>query len=261
MTDYTISAVDEALALLLLVSQQPGLGVTELANRSGNTKARSFRLLYTLEQRGFVQREGDSPTYILGHRALYLGVAAQDQVGLVRLARSRLREIGRQCNENVQLRVRDGLETICIARWESTQTLRVHSDAANRRPLHAGASGKILLAYAPDEVREAVLGSSLERFTANTIVQRSKLIQEISRIKEKGYSVSIGETSAGAVAVAAAVFDAHGEMLAALSIAGPESRLNGPQLQFVIDLVVAEARSLSASMGFVLPELPHAAEQ
>ncbi|HTD02390.1 IclR family transcriptional regulator [Undibacterium sp.] len=250
MTDYTVAAVDEAIALLLFVAQNPGLGVTELAERSGNTKARTFRLLYTLEQRGMVHKDGESPTYSLGYKSLYVGVAAQEQVSLVRIAASELRDIGAKCNENVQLRVRDGLETVCVARWESTQAVRVHGNVGNRRPLHAGASGKVLLAFAPEEVRQAVLTSNLVRFTPETITQRSKLTQEIAKIVKLGYSVSISEMSDGAVAVAAPVFDVTGNIVASLSIAGPSSRLTADNLPAFVQLVQDHALRLSASMGF-----------
>ena len=116
MTDYTVAAVDHALALLLLVAHSPGLGVSELAARSGNTKARTFRLLYTLEQRRLVQRRGRTAAYWLDVQALYLGIAAQEQVDLVRLARPYLLNLAAACNENVQIRVRDGLESVCVDR-------------------------------------------------------------------------------------------------------------------------------------------------
>ncbi len=250
MADYTVAAVDEALALMLLVAQNPGLGVTELAERSGNTKARTFRLLYTLEQRGMVHKDPQASLYSLGYKALYLGVAAQEQVGLVRIAGSELREIGAKCNENVQLRVRDGLETVCVARWESTQAVRVHGNVGNRRPLHAGASGKVLLAFAPEEVRQAVLSSTLARYTDETITQRSKLAQELSKIVKLGYAVSIAEMSPGAVAVAAPVRDHTGEVVASLGIAGPASRISDEDVPKLVELALGHAQHLSASMGY-----------
>lgn len=246
--DYTVAAVDEALSLMFLVAQHPGLGVTELAKRSDNTKARTFRLLCTLEQRGLVQRDG-SACYTLGYKVLHLGVAAQEQVSLVRLANAFLREIGHRCNENVQLRVRDGLDSVCVARWESTQAVRVHSDVGNRRPLHAGAASKVLLAFAPEEIRQAVLTGELSRFTPSTIVNRSKLAQELSKIKTQGYAASFGEMSADAVAVGAPVFDVSGMVVAALSVAGPASRISKNNLQTFIDLVTATAAELSRALG------------
>ncbi|AMP02477.1 IclR family transcriptional regulator [Collimonas pratensis] len=250
MADYTVAAVDEALALLLLVAQSPGLGVTELSVRSGNTKARTFRLLYTLEQRGLLHRAGDTPTYHLGYKALYLGVAAQEQVSLVRVARSHLRDIGGICNENVQVRVRDGLEMVCVARWESTQAIRVHTDVGNRRPLYAGASGKVLLAHAPQAVQDAVLAGALTRFTDNTIVDRHALEQELQQVLAQGYAVSFAERSSGAVAIAAPIMDADGAVIASLSVAGPASRINADNLQGFIDLVVQRARDLSLGLGY-----------
>ncbi|MQR02399.1 IclR family transcriptional regulator [Glaciimonas soli] len=250
MTDYTVAAVDEAISLLLLVAQAPGLGVTELAIKSGNTKARTFRLLYTLEQRGLLHRDGIVPTYHLGHKALYLGVAAQEQVGLVRIARSHLRDIGGVCNENVQLRVRDGLESVCVARWESTHAVRVHGEVGNRRPLYAGASSKILLAYAPAAVQEAVLNQPLQHFTNHTITDSSQLAQQIKEISTVGYSTSFGEMSTDAVAIAAPIRDASGNVIAALGISGPASRITTENLQTYITLVVQRARDLSLGMGY-----------
>src|SRR4051794_8660876 len=112
--DYTVDAVDRAMILLFLVAREAGHGVTDLAKRAGITKARAFRLLDTLEQNGLVQREGDGATYRLNYRALSIGAAAQDQLGLSRLAKYNLPSIGARCNESVLIRVRDGFESVCI---------------------------------------------------------------------------------------------------------------------------------------------------
>ncbi|WP_335340176.1 IclR family transcriptional regulator [Collimonas arenae] len=178
-------------------------------------------------------------------------MAAQEQVSLVRVARSHLRDIGGICNENVQVRVRDGLEMVCVARWESTQAIRVHTDVGNRRPLYAGASGKVLLAHAPQSVQQAVLGGTLTRFTDNTIIDRQLLEQELQQVLAQGYAVSYAERSSGAVAIAAPIMDADGEVIAALGIAGPASRITADNLQGFIDLVVQRARDLSLGLGYV----------
>jgi DNA-binding IclR family transcriptional regulator len=249
--DYTVEAVDRAVGLLFLVAQHPGLGVTELAKRSGNTKGRAFRLLDTLEQRGLVQREGDAATYSLGYKALFLGAAAQDQISLPRLAKPHMQEIGEQCNETVLLRILDGLESVCIARWDSSHAVRIHTEIGNRRPLYVGASSKLLLAFAPAELREAVLAADREKFTPNTITSRSKLEAELSRIKLQGYSVSISERTDDTVAVAAPVRGANREVVAALSITGPSPRLSKDNLESLIALVQSGAQRLSLDLGYV----------
>lgn len=233
MTDYTIAAVDEALALLLLVGQSPGLGVTELAVRSGNTKARAFRLLYTLEQRNFVVRREPGPSYYLDVQALYIGVAAQDQIDLVQKGRQHLLALGKSCNENVQLRVRDGMECVCVDHWQSLHPVKSRSGAGSRRRLHAGASCKLLLAFAPPEIRHALLGADLPRYTSSTITQRSRLTQELNRIRIDGFSISEGEITEGISAIAAPVLNAEGEVIAALSLSGPEQRIQPLQQKYV----------------------------
>lgn len=248
--EYTVAAVDEALGLLILVADHPGLGVTELAKRSGNTKARAFRLLCTLEQRGFVQRSGDAATYRLGHKSLLIGLAAREQVSLVHLAEKYMVRLGERFNENVQVRVRDGLHSLCVARWETTHELRIRSDIGHPRPLYAGASGKVLLAYAPEEIRQAVLSSEMERFTPSTIHQRSKLSQDLAKIKAQGYSISIGEVVPEVVAVAAPVWDSAGIVNATLSIAVPASRAPAEGLELLAQEVVKSATELSRELGY-----------
>lgn len=250
MTDYTVAAVDEALGILLLVAQHPGLGVTELSLKSGNTKARTFRLLFTLEQRGLLHRDGDTPVYHLGYKALYLGVAAQEQIDLVRVARSHLRDIGGVCNENVQIRVRDGLDALCVARWESTQAVRVHGEIGNRRPLHAGASSKILLAYAPPDIQQTVMSGALQRYTAHTIVAADKLAAELRAIVKQGYAISSGETSNDALAIAAPIRDGSGEVVAALGISGPASRITRNGVQELTGFILQRAADLSLALGY-----------
>lgn len=248
--DYTVAAVDKALDLLFLVAQFPGLGVTEIARRSCNTKARAFRLLSTLEQRGMVQRQPGSATYILGSRTLYIGAAAQEQVDLVRLADHYLRDIGRECNENVTVRVREGLETVCVARWESSHAVRVNTQVGTRRPLHASASGKLLLAYAPPEVQRAVLAGKLPRFTSNTIVDPDRLAKELASARARGYTTSFGEVSNDAVAIAAPIRDVGGSVVAALGIAGPSSRITRKNVRRYVRIAIRGAGEYSRGIGY-----------
>ena len=247
MTDYTIAAVAEAFALLLLVAQNPGLGVTELAARSSNTKARTFRLLYTLEQRNFVVRRDPGPCYFLDVQSLYIGVAAQEQIDLVRIARQHLLALGRTCNENVQLRVRDGMECVCVDHWQSLHPVKSKSGAGSRRRLHAGASCKLLLAFAPQEVRHALLGADLPRYTPNTITQHSRLTQELNRIRSVRYAISEGEITEGISAIAAPVLDATGDVVAALSVAGPTQRVQ-PLRQKYVELVTQFAAHITTDL-------------
>jgi len=246
---YTVEAVSKAMELLMLVAGQGGLGVTELAKRSGNTKARAFRLLATLEESGLVQRSMPAATYSLGYRALVLGTAAQSQLSLVNVANALLARIGEQCNESVLVRVRDGCDTICVAWWDAKHALRVHSQLGDRRSLGVGASGKLLLAHAPEDVQESILSGKLERFTANTIAKRSDLKKELKKILADGFSISISERAADTMAIAAPIRDAGGAVVASLSMTAPVTRVSTRDIPRYRDILLAGAAQFSRALG------------
>jgi IclR family transcriptional regulator, KDG regulon repressor len=248
---YTVDAVSKAMELLFLVADAPGLGVTELAKRSGNTKARAFRLLGTLEESGLVRRCEPLATYELGHRALVIGAAAQEQVSFSRVAKPLLEELGSQCNESVLVRIRDGLETVCVAWWDAPQAVRVQNQLGTRRPLYVGASGKLLLAYAPADVQEVVLSGKREQFTPNTVIKRTPLEAELKRICNDGYSISIAERSADTIAIAVPVREAKGEVVASLSMTAPLSRVSKDDARKYIDLLKTAAQKFSKELGYM----------
>jgi DNA-binding IclR family transcriptional regulator len=248
---YTVDAVSKAIELLFLVAEEGGNGVTELAKRSGNTKARAFRLLTTLEECGLVRRQLPMATYSLGYRALILGTSAQGQLSLVNVARDILDDIGNECNESVLVRVRDGLDTVCVAWWDAPHAIRVHSQLGDRRPIFAGASGKLLLAYAPPEVQAEILSGKLEKFTPNTIVKQADLKKELKKILAEGYSISHSEKAADMVAVAAPVRDSHGSVVASLSMTAPASRVPKDKLDKYVKIIAHGAARFSRLLGYV----------
>jgi DNA-binding IclR family transcriptional regulator len=248
---YTVDAVSKAIELLFLVAEEGGHGVTELAKRSGNTKARAYRLLTTLEESGLVRRQMPLASYSLGYRALILGGAAQSQLSLIRVAKDMLEGIGQECNESVLVRIRDDEETVCVAWWDAPHALRVHSQLGDRRPLFAGASGKLLLAHAPQALQDKVLGGVLQQFTPNTIVGGDALKNELHKILEAGYSTSFSEKSAEMVAVAAPVRDVSGAVVASLSMTAPASRVPPQNLDKYIRILQSAAARFSVALGYV----------
>jgi IclR family transcriptional regulator, KDG regulon repressor len=250
--DYTVAAVDEAIKLLFLVAGQPGLGLTELAKRSGITKARAFRLLTTLEQRDLVKRRGDPVTYCLSFQALHLGAAAHAQNDLLQCVREPIERLGRRFNETVAVRVRDGLETVSIARWESTQSLRVHGEVGQRHILWAGASSKVLLAFAPAEVLEAVLAQDRERFTSKTLVSKAALLAEVKLVRQQDYAVSVGERVADTAAIAVPIRDGSSGVVAALVLSMPATRLKAREAEF-LEVLRTEAQEVSRRLGYRPP--------
>ena len=247
---YTVSAVDRALDLLELLASSSDLGVTEIAERTGHTKSLVFRLLYTLEQRGYVHKDPVRRTYGLGYRPLLLADQTRRQSRLITAAEPFLDRLAELTHENVLLTVREGLHSVCVAMRQSPQPLRLFAEVGKSGPLHAGGGPKVLLAFAPPDVRQAVLDGDLRAFTPTSINDPKRLEQALAQIRAEGWTVSVGELDASAFSIAVPVFDHTGEVVAALSIAGPLSRLDDHHRARHRDHLLAIAGDLSKRLGF-----------
>lgn len=243
-----VSAVDRALRLMEALSDAPESGVSELAARTGCTKSLTFRLLHTLEARGFVAKDPNRRTYTLGLQAMLLGEQARRQSRLLTAAEPVLDDLAAATGETVLLLIRDGLNSVCVALREARSKQRIFAEVGRRGPLHAGGGPKILLAHAPDDVRAAVLAQDLASYTAQTL-NGEALMQALALIRHDGWTVSEGELDFDKCSVAAPVHDAGDGVIAALSVVGPSDRLGEGLRNQMRDSVVASAYRLSANLG------------
>lgn len=236
--------------LLEAVAEHPGLNVTELANVTGNTKSLVFRLMFTLEQRGYVIKEPASRTYTLGYRPLFLAASAQDNVALIKAAGPFLDDLARRSGQQVNLLVRDGLHSVCVALRTARDSGRLYAQVGRRGPLHAGGGPKILLAFAPDEIREQVLAGPLQSFTTTTTTDRAALERRLAVIRDTGRNESRGDLDANAFSFASAIHDRSGEVVAAVSAAGTLDRLEPGDDRKLPAIVDEAAERISEAMGF-----------
>ncbi|OMG74302.1 IclR family transcriptional regulator [Burkholderia ubonensis] len=245
---YIVDAVDSALKLLTYVAEHPNLGVTELASQLSINKSRTYRMLCTLELHRFVVQDPRTSTYALGPQAFVIGVAASQQNAIVRAAHRHMLALNQAINETVVLRVREGLETVCVARCETTHAIRAVGSVGNRRPIHFGASGKVLLAFAPDVVRDEFFVQMRKRGQA---ADQPKFADELDAIARKGYAVSSGEVTPGTVGIAVPVRDLTGATLASVSVTGPELRVSHADIPDYIERLQACSQAISAELGYV----------
>lgn len=242
---YTVTVVDRTLTVLEALADRPDIGVTELANRLGLTKSLVFRLLHTLEARGFVAKDPERSTYTLGYRLLYLGARTEQQKRLLALANPVLDDLCRDADENVNLLVREGLSCLCAATRDSSHPVRLFAQVGRRGPLHAGGASMVLLAYAPEPVRKAVLAGPLPAFTDHTITDPTLLSAVLDRIRGTGIHVTRDDLDLGAFSIAAPIRDAGRQVVAAVSVAGPTGRLSDDQQSRHVDLVTGAAQEIS----------------
>jgi IclR family KDG regulon transcriptional repressor len=247
---YVVSSVDRAAHLLLTLAEHPDSGVTELAAATQNTKSLTFRLLHTLERRGLVRKHADHRTYRLGYRALLLGDQSRRQSRLISTAEPVLETLSNSTRENALLLVRDDLHSICVAMHASPEPLRIFAAIGRLGPLHAGGGSKVLLAYAPQDVRKEVISGALESFTDMSISDANALEATLNQIRDQGHGISIGEVDPNIFSIAAPVRDHTGAVIAALSVNGPTVRLSDATQDKVTSAVLSNALRLSEMLGW-----------
>ncbi|GGE08425.1 IclR family transcriptional regulator [Marinithermofilum abyssi] len=226
----TVRAAERALDILLCFTQEPELSLTDVARMTELNKSTVYRLLATLEEKGFLIRDAKTEKYRLGFRVWELSAnlsQTDDPAVLFLPEMERLRD---QVEETVSLYIRDGMERIRIQAVESTQTIRRVAPLGARMPLSVGASSKVLVAYADPAVQKMVLSDP--SWPDN--VDKDQYIRQLDEIRNRGYATSFEEREAGTSAIAAPVLDRSGNIMAALSISGPVSRFTMERMQEVI---------------------------
>ncbi len=246
--DYSIAAVGRALDLLEALARIGPAPLAALAEAAGCTRTAGFRLLRTLQARGFAIQDESRGIWRLGARWGVLGRAAAQQGALAATAMPFLTELGKATGENVYLRIRDGMESETVAIYHTDPSLRLYSEVGKRGPLHAGSS-RLLLAHAPEAVQTQVLAQRLPRFTPATRTDAAWIAADLQRIRARGYLVTSDEVVAGAVGIAAPVRDASGQIVATLFVSGPSMRMRPPRPRALVPVVSDVAARLSQALG------------
>ena len=247
-----INSVDKAITILNCFSaKMPILGVGEICKMTGLTASTASRILSTLESRGVVEKSEGYGRYQLGYQTYLYGLLSQKGNNLVNFARPTMEQLRDQCGEEVSLYVLLNNVRTRIERVPSKRAIAMVGELGERLPLHAGASGQVLLAFLPADERQALLsGPPLKRFTKNTITDFDELEKRFAKIRNDGYIVSREEREPEAYSVVAPIRNMSGQVTASLSIAGPVYRLTDEQLTLNINGVIKAAAEISRKMGF-----------
>ncbi|WP_433795292.1 IclR family transcriptional regulator [Actinoplanes sp. CA-252034] len=203
------------------------LSLTDLARRAGLPLATAHRLVGELHRWGALARE-PSGEYVIGRRIWQLGLLAPVQSGLRQAASPFLHDLYGTTLATVHLAVRDGLEVLYVERLAGHVSVPVVSRVGSRLPMHATGVGKVLLAYAPEDVRAEVL-QNLTRITAYTVTQPARLLEQLRRVRAEGYATTGEEMSLGACSVAVPVRNGDA-VVAALGMVVPDLRRQLPRL-------------------------------
>jgi DNA-binding IclR family transcriptional regulator len=240
-------AIDRAAQLLVLVvEREESSSVGELAEAAGLPKSTVSRALSALERQGLVQRSGARGAVRPGPVLLGLARRGISEDDVVTLCAPALERLGEETGETIDLAVPvSGGQERYLAQVDSRHFLGTTNWVGRRLPHHCTAVGKVLLAYGAARLTRG----SLERFTPQTITDRSLLLAQLDTVRACGYATAVSELEPGLVAVAAPVLGADGRALAAISISGPEMRMPAERLDEFGLLLTGETTSLSERLG------------
>ncbi len=251
-SNYAIQSVTHALDVLEQFNADVDeIGITELSKRLKLHKNNIFRLLATLEARGYIEQNKATENYRLGLKCLQLGQFYMNRMDFLVEARATLVELAKSANESCYVAVKKGAVIIPLDFVEPENPVRVVSLIGRTLPLHCTAPGKIHLAFEPDEASAESLPEKLERFTNKTIVDREALLREVREVSRAGYALDNGEFMEEVTSVAVPIRDHTRTLVGSLAIAGPANRLTAERVaKEIVPLITSGGNRLSNRLGY-----------
>jgi IclR family KDG regulon transcriptional repressor len=248
---YQSQVLDRTFQMLgVLADDRAGLGVTELATKLDLHKSTTHRLVMVLESNRFVEKEPGTAKYRLGSRIVELGLSALSRLDIYAIARPHMRELVAETGETAHLGVMRGGEVVSVVNVETTRALRTPSEVGTRHAAHCSSLGKAILAFNGNEAIDAFLKDrKLEGFTRNTITSPDLFRKELEVVKRNGFAVDDEEREEGLRCIGAPVWNNHGEVVAAVSIAGPAFRITRDRTDTLAAAVRNTSDRVSAALG------------
>lgn len=217
-----MNSVKRVTKLMELLMEDGGeLGIREIAERSGIPKSTVQRILDALRKSGWLVQSPRTQGYRVALRFLLFSNSWRLRQELLLQAGEVMSELCERSGQTVLLLVLDGVHGICLNKVEPARTIKLVADVGKTFPLHAAACGKILLAYAPEELKEKIYSSPLKQYTPKTITEVDVLKKEMADIRARRCAVSVEELTSGAAELAVPILDREENLVAGLSIAGP----------------------------------------
>jgi IclR family KDG regulon transcriptional repressor len=251
-SNYVIQSVSHALDVLEQFNGNvEEIGVTELSKRLKLHKNNVFRLLATLEARGYIEQNKVSENYRLGLRCLQLGQTFIHQMGLLSQARVALDQLVKITQESAFVAIRKGAGVIPLEFVEPARAVRAVSFLGTVLPTHCTAAGKIYLTFESEGEIGRELAENPKRYTNRTLVDRKKLMEQLNEISMAGHAVEHGEFIEEVSSVAVPVRDYTRTLVGALAVAGPSHRLTEDKTkEEIVPLILDAGKDLSKRLGF-----------
>ena len=217
-TRYFVQSLEKGLAVIRAFgADRPTMSVTEVAERTGLTRAAARRFLLTLADMGYVQAKNRA--FSLTPRVLELGYAYLSGLSVPEVALPHLERLVSQVEESSEVSILDGEDIVYVLRVPGPQIVTVAINVGARMPAHATSMGRVLLAGLPDDELERYLATAtLQEFLPSTITDRKQLSAELERVRRRGWALVDQELEPGLRAIAVPIRDRNGQPIAAANL-------------------------------------------
>lgn len=253
---YKVRALDRSIRILSVLSDGKPRTLTELSKSIQISSSTTFRLLATLASHNYVERDKQTGEYRLGLACLELARAYHAGNFLRLMALPELETLRDETTETVHLAVLDKMEVVYLEKLAGLHAVGLmSSQVGGRAPAHCTGLGKALIAHLdPETVREHYARMGLTRYSDATIVRLDEMIAHLEQVRIRGYALDVGEHEVEVRCVAAPIFDLNNEVVAAISVSGPDGRMEPLESnQELIDRTLKTARVISAKLGYRQP--------
>ena len=229
-------------------AEAPQQTLSEVAARTGLTRAGARRILLTLQTLGYV--DSDGRWFRLTPRILDLGFAYLSSLPIWNLAEPVMEQLAEQLGEAVSAAVLDGTDVVYVLRVSTRKIMRISLAAGSRLPAYCASLGRVLLAGLPDDAARAVLErSDRVAFTRRTLTEVDALMDEVQRARSQGWALVDQELEEGLISMAAPILGRNGQMLAAINVSGQANRTSARQMQ---QAMLAPLREAAEQIGRLL---------
>ena len=247
-----VQSVDRAIAVLEILAREGNAGVSEVAAEIGVHKSTAFRLLAALEERDLVEQNADRGKYQLAFGILRLASSIPARLDLAREAQPILDDLAARIDETINVAIVRENYAVNVQQAMSSAAVASQNWVGQLTPLHATASGKVLLAYLSEEQRDRILDkATLPKLTDKTVASRKALLEELAQVRETGLATAYEELEVGLNASAAPVRDHTGNVIAAVSAAGPAFRFDDIEIKRSADVLIEAGIRISHRLGWL----------
>src|SRR5438067_997992 len=248
--EIAVRSVERAISILDLLAVGGWRTGADIARELRVHRSTALRLLGTLERHSLVERDQRTARYRLGRRLPQLASVVTGEFDLRYVARPVCEHLAAATGETATLDVLVGDVIVPIEQATATTSVVGVNWLGRRTPVHCTASGKAILAFLPAALRDGLLAGRLEQVTPRTVVDRTQLEADLEAARSSGIARTHEELELGLDAVAAPVFGADGEVVAALDVSGPSHRLRAGNRPELDRLTIEGAADLSRRLGF-----------